>query len=38
MFGETYDFQENYLASAAKRQKVEVKIKELSVEDQKKFA
>ena len=36
--GKTYDFQENYLASAAKRQKVEVKIKELSIEDQKKFA
>lgn len=36
--GKTFDFQENYLASAAKRQKVEVKIKELNAEDQKKFA
>ena len=31
--GKTYDYQENYLASAAKRQKVEVKLKDLSSEE-----
>ena len=35
--GKTYDYQETYLASAAKRQKVEVKLKELSSEDLKLF-
>ena len=32
--GRTYDYQENFLASAAKRQKVEVKIRELNADDQ----
>ena len=36
--GQTYDYQESYLASAAKRQKVEVKMKELNSEDQKLFS
>ena len=36
--GKTYEYQESYLASAAKRQKVEVKVKDLSPEDQKLFA
>ena len=36
--GKTYDYQENFLATAAKRQKVEVKIRELNTEDQKLFA
>lgn len=35
--GRTYDYQENFLASAAKRQKVEVKIRELNADDQKFF-
>ena len=35
--GKTYDFQENFLASAAKRQKVEVKMKDLSPEEIKMF-
>ena len=35
--GKTYEYQENFLASAAKRQKVEVKLKELSSEDLKLF-
>eukprot|EP00435_Cladocopium_sp_Y103_P025697 s606_g6.t1 len=35
--GKTYDFQENYLATVAKRQKVEVKVRDLSPEDQKLF-
>jgi len=36
--GKTYDHQENYLASAAKKQKVEVEIKDLSPADQKLFS
>ena len=36
--GKTYDYQENYLASAAKKQKVEVEIKDLSPADQKLFS
>eukprot|EP00435_Cladocopium_sp_Y103_P016115 s3079_g4.t1 len=36
--GKTYDFQENFLATAAKRQKVEVKVRDLNSEDQKLFA
>jgi hypothetical protein len=35
--GKPYDFQETFLASAAKKQKVEVKVKELSSEEQKLF-
>ena len=35
--GKPYDFQEIFLASAAKKQKVEVKVKELSLEEQKMF-
>eukprot|EP00435_Cladocopium_sp_Y103_P002504 s5108_g1.t1 len=36
--GRTYDYQETFLASAAKRQKVEVKLRDLSPEDAKLFA
>ena len=36
--GKTYEYQESYLASAAKKQKVEVKIKDLNSEEQKLFA
>ena len=35
--GKTYDYQENFLASAAKREKVEVKMKNLSPEEIKMF-
>eukprot|EP00435_Cladocopium_sp_Y103_P028646 s1891_g7.t1 len=37
-FGKTYEHQEIFLASAAKRQKVEVKIKDLTPEEAKLFA
>ena len=36
--GKTYDYQENFLASAAKKQKVEVKVRDLNADDQKLFA
>ena len=36
--GRTYDYQETFLASAAKRQKVEVKLRDLTPEDAKLFA
>ena len=37
MFGKTYDYQESYLATAAKRQKVEVKLKDLSPKESELF-
>ena len=36
--GRTYEYQENYLASTAKRQKIEVKTKDLTPEEAKLFA
>ena len=36
--GRTYDYQETFLASAAKRQKVEIKLRDLTPEDAKLFA